>query len=121
MSFRKEDLSERLLNFAAAIIKLMGPLAKTVAGFHISKQLMMSSTSAGANYEECCGAESKNDFIHKMQIVLKELKESLYWLRLVRKAQLLPDSQTEYLLNEATELVKIIAKSVTTAKHGRAV
>ena len=115
----KDEISERFLNFAANIIKLMGPLAKTVAGFHISKQLMRSATSSGANYEECCGAESKNDFIHKMQIVLKELKESLYWLRLIRKAKLLPDTQTENLLNEASELVRIVAKSVITAKRGR--
>ncbi|HAD80956.1 MAG: hypothetical protein A2509_01940 [Candidatus Edwardsbacteria bacterium RIFOXYD12_FULL_50_11] len=119
MSLQKNEISERLLNFAAAIIKLMGTLAKTAAGFHISKQLMRATTSAGANYEECCGAESKNDFIHKMQIVLKELKESLYWLRLIRKAQLVPDVQTDDLFKEATELVKIIAKSVVTAKRGK--
>ncbi|MDQ7798832.1 MAG: four helix bundle protein [Candidatus Edwardsbacteria bacterium] len=119
MSLQKNEISERLLNFAANVIKLMSPLAKSAAGFHVSKQLMRSATSAGANYEECCGAESKNDFIHKMQIVLKELKESLYWLRLIRKAQLVPDAQTEGLLNEANELVKIIAKSVITAKRGK--
>lgn len=119
MATGKNEISERLLNFAASIIKLMEPLAKTVAGLHISKQLMRSATSAGANYEECCGAESKNDFIHKMQIVLKELKESLYWLRLIHKAQLLPDTKTDVLLNEASELIRIIAKSVITAKGGK--
>lgn len=119
MSLQKNEISERLLKFAANVIILMSPLAKSVAGFHVSKQLMRSATSAGANYEECCGAESKNDFIHKMQIVLKELKESLYWLRLIRRAQLAPDAQTDALLNEAVELAKIIAKSVVTAKRGK--
>jgi four helix bundle protein len=115
----KEDLSNRLLNFTAEAIRIMEPMARTAAGFHIAKQLMRSASSAGANYEESCGAESRNDFIHKMQIVLKELRESVYWLKLIQKVQLLPDQQTDGMRVEANELCRIIAKSVITAKSRR--
>ena len=113
---KKNDLSERLLNFAVSIIKFIVKLNRTAVGRHIGNQLMRSSTSSGANYEEACGAESKADFIHKMQLVLKELRESLYWLRLIKKASLTSDEHLQPLLNEAKELVKIVAKSVITAK-----
>lgn len=91
-------------------------LEKTAVEKHISNQLMRSATSAGANYEEACGAESKADFIHKMQLVLKELRESLYWLRLIRISDLVTHEYLDSLLNESEELVKIIAKSIVTAK-----
>jgi len=77
---------------------------------------MRSATSSGANYEEACGTESKADFIHKMQLVLKELRESLCWLKLVKRASLIPDEDLQPLLSEAEELAKIVAKSIITAK-----
>ena len=77
---------------------------------------MRPCASSGANYEEACGAESKADFIHKMQLVLKELRESLYWLRLIEKSELIPNKDLFPVQNEADQLVKIIAKSVITAK-----
>ncbi len=78
-------------------------------------------TSSGANYEEACGAESRRDFIHKLQITLKELKESFYWLRLIRKAALFSEKSPllSSLLEENKELINIIAKSVITAKQNR--
>ena len=81
----RNDLSERLLGFAAEIVRLVVDLRKSSVGRHISNQLTRSGTSPGANYEEACGAESRAGFIHKMQIVLKELRESGYWLRLIVK------------------------------------
>jgi len=77
---------------------------------------MRSATSSGANYEEACGAESKADFIHKMQLVLKELRESSYWVKLLKKVRLISDEDLQPLLSEAKELVKIVAKSIITAK-----
>lgn len=114
----RNNLSERLLNFAANIIKLAIRLNKTAIGRHIGGQLVHSGTSTGANYEEACGAESRADFVHKLQIVLKELRESIYWLRLIRKAVLIPetDQQLSSLLQEGKELSNIIGKSVVTAK-----
>ena len=115
----KKELSERLLDFAACCINLTARLNRTAAGKHITIQLMRSATSSGANYEEACGAESRADFIHKLQIVLKELRESSYWLRLVHKVDASYTNNLQPLLNESQELTKIIAKSVVTAKSGK--
>ena len=117
MKSGRKDLSERLLDFAADIIKLIVKLNRTAVGRHIGNQLMRSSTSSGANYEEACSAESKADFIHKMQLVLKELRESLYWLKLIKKTTLISDEHLQPLLSEAQELVKIVAKSIVTARR----
>ena len=114
----KSDLSERLLEFAASSIKLTVRLKRTGVGRYIANQLMRAASSSGANYEEACGAESKADFIHKMQLVLKELRESLYWLKLVERTDLISGKELQPLLAEANELIKIVAKSVITAKGG---
>ena len=109
-------LSERLLEFAVSSIKLTVRLKRTAVGRYIANQLMRAASSSGANYEEACGAESKADFIHKMQLVLKELRESLYWLKLMERSDLISSKELQPLLAEANELIKIVAKSVITAK-----
>jgi four helix bundle protein len=117
MQNQRENLSDRLLNFSASIVGLTLLLNKTLAGRHIAGQILRSSTSCGANYEEACAAESRADFIHKMQIVLKELRETLYWLKLAAKCF---PNLTEHLradLKEADELIRIFSKSVVTAKN----
>ncbi len=118
MKNERNDLSERLLNFAAEIIKLAVRLNKTGVGRHIAGPLTRSGPSTGANYEEACGAESRADFIHKLQIVFKELRESSYWLRLIRKTGFISvtDSNLSALLREDEELTKIIAKSIVTVR-----
>jgi four helix bundle protein len=113
------NLTDRLESFAAEVIKGVTRINRTFAGRHIAMQLIRSSTSAGANYEEACGAESRQDFIHKLQIVLKELKESLFWLRIGVKADLVPAEAVRLLLREGIELANIIGKSVVTAKRGK--
>ena len=115
----KKNLSDRFLNFAASGIKLTVKLERTSVGRYIANQLMRAAASAGANYEEACGAESRADFIHKMQLVLKELRESLYWLKLVKRAELIASKDLQPLLSEADELIKIVAKSVITAKGNK--
>ena len=119
MENKRNELSERLLGFASLVIKLVAKLNKTDTERHIANQLIESATSAGANYEEACGAESRNDFIHKMQIVLKELRESQYRIRLIGKSDIYRGDDLNALLNEATELINIIAKSVITAKNNK--
>jgi four helix bundle protein len=113
------DLSERLEGFAAEVIKGITKIQRNFAGRHIAGQLIRSSTSAGANYEEACGAESRQDFIHKLQIVLKELRESLFWMRVSLRADLVAMEVVRPLLKEGNELANIIAKSVVTAKRGK--
>lgn len=114
---KSNDISERLLEFAVRVIKAVAALNNSMVGNHVFKQLIRSSTSAGANYEEACGAESIADFVHKLQIVLKELRESSYWLRLIKKAELIPNQNIDPLIQENRELINIIAKSVVTAKR----
>lgn len=95
MQNKNNDISERLLNFAGEIIKLIVQLNKNAIGRQISNQLLRSATSGGANYEEACGAESRADFTHKLQIVLKELRETIFWLRLIKKSILVNDQNLE--------------------------
>ena len=117
----QNNLSDRLLEFGVQVIKLVGKIGKTFVGRQIAGQLIRSTTSAGANYEEACGAESRSDFIHKLQIVLKELRESLYWLRLILKLDLILPQKVSVLIKEGNELANIIAKSIVTAKKNRKV
>jgi four helix bundle protein len=77
---------------------------------------MRSATSAGANYQEARGAESRADFVHKLQVVLKELRETQYWLFLVERASLAPSGALKPLLVEVDELVRMVVKSILTAK-----
>ena len=86
MQTDRENLSDRLLEFAARIVKPTLLLNRSMAGRHIAGQILRSGTSSDANYEEACGAESRAPFIHKMQIVLKELRETQYWLKLIAKS-----------------------------------
>ena len=111
-----DDIFERLLNLAVRAIKLSNSLSKTVVGLHVSGQLVRSSTSAGANYEEARGAESNSDFIHKLGITLKELRETRYWLKLTSRAELAPATKMRDIIQETDEMCRIIGKSVLTAK-----
>jgi four helix bundle protein len=110
------DLRDRLLDFAANCLKLGGRLARTTPGRYVAGQLMRSSASTGANYLEARGAESRADFVHKLQVALKEAKESQYWLALVTRSELLAPGVVQSLADEADALVRILAKSVVTAK-----
>jgi four helix bundle protein len=111
-----DELSERLLNFAARIGNVVDGLPDTKLGRHIARQLVRCGTSPGPNYEEACAGESRADFVHKIKIVLKELRESRFWLRLIVKAKLLPTEKMEPLTDECRQLCKIFGQSVVTAK-----
>jgi len=111
-----DRLAARLLDFVVAVIQLVNRLPGTVVGRHIGGQLVRAATSAGANYEEARAGESHADFLHKMQVVLKELREAQFWLRLVSRCELRPQAECQPLLQEAGELCAIFAKSIVTAK-----
>jgi four helix bundle protein len=119
MKEKPHQLSDRLLDFAIEVIKITDALPNTVAGRHVGGQLVRAGTSCGSNYEEACGAESRSDFVHKMSIVLKELKESRFWLRLISRMEMLPSDRIEPVLNECQQLCAIVAKSILTAKRRR--
>jgi four helix bundle protein len=112
----KRDLDERLLVYGATIVKLVESLPSTIAGRRIGDQLLRSGTSVGANFEEAQGAEPKNDFAHKLQIALKELRESNYWLRLLAKTEMLPQETLVVVIDESAQLKAILSKSIATVK-----
>ena len=114
-----EELSERLMSFAARIGKAVDALPDTRMGRHIAGQLVRCGTSPAPNYEEARAAESRADFIHKLGVCLKELRESRCWIRLIVKTELLPEHKMGELHEECTELCNIVAQSIVTAKKNR--
>lgn len=113
---RRYDLEERLLEYAASIIRLVEQLPRTPAGHHIAGQLMRSGTAALPHHGEAQGAESANDFVHKMSIGLKELRESHRWLQLAGRVPLLDPERVGPILNETDQLIRIFVASIRTAK-----
>jgi four helix bundle protein len=113
---KDEELAARFLDFAAKIIKLVGRFPNTPVGKHVARQLLSSGTSPGANYEEARGSESSADFVHKLGIVLKELKESRYWLRVTQRISLVSNQGVDSILDECEQLIAIIGKSISTAR-----
>jgi four helix bundle protein len=111
----KYDLEERLLEYAARIIRLVERLAASRAGNHIAAQLLRSGTSPLPNHGEVQAAESRKDFIHKFKIRHKELRESRRWLRLIQRVPLLKPAQVQPLADGTEELIRIFAASLRTA------
>jgi len=111
-----DDLSDRLLEFGARAGKVVDAWPATRLGNHIANQMVRSGTAPGAHYEEGRAAESRKDFVHKLGLSLKETRETRYWLRLIVKSQLLPDGRMAELLDEASQLCRIIGQSIITAK-----
>ena len=112
-----DELVERLINFAARVGKVVDALPDTRMGRHIGGQLVRSGTSPAPNYEEACAAESRADFVHKLSICLKELRESRSWIRLIIKTEMLPEQRMGELLDECSQLCNIVAQSIVTAKE----
>ncbi|MBK8092532.1 MAG: four helix bundle protein [Verrucomicrobiaceae bacterium] len=111
-----EAMEERFLEFAARICVLVESLPDTKTGRHISGQLIRCGTSPAPNYAEACAAESRNDFTHKLGIVLKELRETRIWLKLTSKTGTMKKSRLSPLIDECSELMNIIGASIVTAK-----
>jgi four helix bundle protein len=117
---RKYDLEERLLEFASAVMDVSEKLPNSRAGNHIAGQFLRSGTSPYGNHGEAQAPESAEDFIHKMKICLKELRETRRWLRLIeRKHWLQGDPQFAFILCESEELIRIFKASVQTAERNK--
>lgn len=110
------DIGARLSDFSAGIIKLLHQLPPSSVSRKIEDQMVRSAMSSGANYEEARGADSRADFCNKLQIALKEMRETRYWLCLTEKAGLIEGEAIKDLVKEATELRAILAKAVATAR-----
>ena len=117
---RNFDLEDRLIDFSIRASDIIDKLPQDKFVNHLSSQLLRSSTSVALNYGEAQGAESLKDFIHKMRVVLKELKESKVCLKLMLK-KLMYDSSSELgnTINENKELIAIFIKSLETAEKNR--
>jgi len=114
------DLEERLLNFCVDIIRLTEALPNTRAGNHVAGQLLRSGTSPYPNHGEAQAAESPKDFVHKLRVSLKELRETERWLKLVQRVPLVePPGQVAELLVECDELIRIFVASIRTAEKRR--
>ena len=112
----KFDLEDRLLEYAARIIRLADSLQNTRAGTHIANQILRSGTSPLPNHGEAQAAESVDDFIHKIRVCLKELRETRRWLRLIRNVPLVKKPErVDAIIDETVELIRIFAASVRTA------
>ena len=116
MEENKRDVKERSFEFAVKIIKFIQKLPRNNVGYKIGGQLLEAATSIGANIEEGTGGFSKKDFTYKMGVALKEVRESNYWLRLIKSSNLDNGEELDYLLGESEELRRILTSIVKTSK-----
>lgn len=112
----KDELKNRTKRFHIAIIKACEQLPKNTVGFELAKQLIRSAGSVGANYRAACRAKSTADFIYKIEIIIEEADESMYWIEVITEANLLTAAITSPLIKEANELVSIFVATVKTVK-----
>jgi four helix bundle protein len=116
MEGRRYDLEDRLIDFAVRIMGVVESLPHSRGGNYIAAQLIRCGLAPALLYGEAQGAESRDDFIHKMKIVVKELKETRVCLKLIRRKEMIKPKRLENICKENEELIAIISKSVETAK-----
>ena len=114
---KRYDLDERMIDFSVNVIQYLDSIPKNTAGIYFLDQITRSVSSAVLNYSEAQSAESRKDFIHKVKISLKELRETYSWLRIVAKLYKEPNGSVEKLIKENNELISILVQSVKTARY----
>lgn len=119
MGLSPEILRKRTFDFALNTLRTIEGLKKSMSNEVMSKQVVRSATSVGANYRAACKAKSTADFINKLKIVEEESDESVYWLELIKAPNQINDSNYELLLKESKELEKTFAASAITAKNNK--
>lgn len=115
MDERASQLEDRLIDFAVRVIAVVEALPDTKASKHVASQLVRSGTSPAPNYGEARAAESRADFVHKLKIALKELRETLIWLKMIERKPMLPATRLGDITKECDELISIFVKSLKTA------
>ena len=114
------DLEDRLIDFGVRAMDVVEVLPDTRSGNHVAGQLIRCGTSPASNYGEAQSAESQGDFIHKMKVCLKELRESRIWLKMImRKWLIKPSTRLEPILTECNELISIFVASIKTAQKNK--
>jgi four helix bundle protein len=112
-----EEMCDRILDFADRVSTVVEALPATKLGNRIANQLLRSGTSPIGNYEEACAAESRDDFVHKLRICLKEVRESRGCLRLTARRKLVPPARLEDLIDESEQLARMFGQSIATARR----
>ena len=116
----KYDLEKRLINFSVLIIDIVNEMVNSKAGNHLSGQIVRSGTSVSLNYGEAQSAESKKDFIHKMKVILKELRETFICLKIIHQSKLYKnEGKIIEAKKENNELISIFVKSIETARKNQ--
>ena len=116
----KFDLEERLIEFSVLIIEIVNEMPNTKAGNHLSGQLVRSGTSVSLNYGEAQSGESRKDFIHKMKVVLKELRETYICMKIILRTKLYKtEAKIQRAIKENNELISIFVKSIVTAQNNQ--
>lgn len=115
-NYKKVELLDRLLKFSVSIIILASKLPKTPAGYAIANQIIRSACSVGANCEEAQNALSSKDFLHSINISLKEARETFYWLKVIKMSKLLEENVVNPELEECNQIVAILTASVKSIK-----
>ena len=110
-------INDRLLDFAVRVIHLSQYLQSKHKEYCLSNQVLRSGTSIGANFEEACGSITKADYIAKLSISLKEARETLYWIKLFRKAKLLDEKLYQSLYNDCNMIIHILGKTIRTTQR----
>jgi len=113
----KQDISDRLLKMSSNVIRLLDELPATMPAKKIADQLVRSTMSVGANFEESQAAQGRTDFCHKLQIALKEMRETRYWLCLLESSGIMATTRMASLIQEASELRAILGKCVATTRR----
>ena len=116
--FPKRDIVERTFKFSVQIVGIVNLLPRTPPGIAIANQIIRSGTSIGANMEEAQDAFSRNDFLHAVNISLKEARETFYWLKIIDETNLTSKEQLLIAMQENTELIKILTTIVKNTKKG---
>ena len=114
---RLEPIEERTYRFALRVVKLVRAMPQDMRSSVLATQLLKAATSVGANVEEALGAASKRDFANKMNIALKEARETHYWLRLIRDAGFFEADRMTPIVQESLEIKKILSATVRTARQ----
>jgi len=114
----KKDILERTVNYSVSLVRLYRELEKDSVGRVLGKQLLSSGTAIGANVHEAQGGQSKADFIAKMSIAHKEVRESAYWLRLIQETELISANRLSDVSHETGQLIKILSSILLTSKQG---
>lgn len=113
----KHDIVERTVGYSIMVIQAYRKIKRSDDGRIIGRQLLKSATSIGANVHEAQGAQSKADFIAKMSIAHKEAYETSYWFKVLKKSQLIRDEHIKEIIDETTQIVKILSSILITSKN----